>query len=221
MSISIVYAPISCATNFGDDLFSQDELAKENRYHKIEDRHRHRAAHGIKRILLSKLTGQPANQLAFYLGQFGKPYLKTSPNIQFNLSHSGNWVALAFSQNPSINDIGIDIESINNSLNTTQIKPELIHPNDPEILTKQDFYCHWVIKESVAKTTGEGINIDFKNIHIKAISNTLFEVQIQQKKYYGWQSQLPDNTAIAVSHTHTKLNKSHYQLMVYTQDLQI
>ncbi len=50
----------------------------------------------------------PLSQQHIAYGPFGKPYLRDYPNIHFNISHSGQYVACAVADRP----VGIDVQAI-------------------------------------------------------------------------------------------------------------
>ena len=85
--------------------------------------------------------------------ELGKPYFPRGPH--FNLSHSGQYVAMAVSDHP----VGIDIEEIH------PVKDSLIqilHPEEIAYINRQEdasraFFRLWTRKESLMKCTGQGI----------------------------------------------------------------
>lgn len=90
----------------------------------------------------------------------GQPCIRNS-NFHCSISHSANFIAIAFSNEGSI---GIDIEQ-HRSRNFDQIVTTYF--NNQEIATYQDllkgeqmnwFYANWTRKEAAAKVTGEGIS---------------------------------------------------------------
>ena len=89
----------------------------------------------------------------------GKPYLENSPH--FSISHSGNLVVCAISQNV----IGVDIEKqrvVNPNLSSKIYSPSEDLSSDTNELLKT-----WVLKESYVKMTGEGLKRSFNTITIK------------------------------------------------------
>ena len=84
----------------------------------------------------------------------GKPFIKEW--MPFNISHSGNWVVLSYSEHMN----GVDIEK-ENPLNCSEIL-KFFHPKEKEaVLQSNDiiksFYNIWVKKEAFLKTVGLGI----------------------------------------------------------------
>ncbi|WP_243525754.1 4'-phosphopantetheinyl transferase superfamily protein [Bacillus pseudomycoides] len=107
----------------------------------------------------------------------GKPYIKERPNIQFNISHSGQWVTCAVSNQ----NVGIDIEEIKPVdyralLNyfLSSYEKNLFNYVLEENQLKY-FFCIWTAKESYVKAIGLGLQIplhSFSVVNNKIINNT-------------------------------------------------
>lgn len=85
-----------------------------------------------------------------------KPYLKNGK--EFNISHSGNYVGVAFSSTP----VGFDIEKIDDK--DVRNLESYLHPKEQKALEKSRdrtdlFFQIWTRKEALLKAKGEG----FKN----------------------------------------------------------
>ena len=92
----------------------------------------------------------------FIIGEHGKPFLKTHPDIHFNLSHCKKAVICVLHDQP----IGVDIERtrpIKESLvDYTMSKREkevILGSENPEM----EFTRLWTAKEATVKLTGNGI----------------------------------------------------------------
>jgi 4'-phosphopantetheinyl transferase len=93
----------------------------------------------------------------------GKPYFKNSRNLHFNISHSGNLILCAISDNAPI---GVDVE---------KIKPKILdhfksYFTDQEWhdITINDnsvkrFHELWTRKEALIKADGRGLSIDLSS----------------------------------------------------------
>ena len=91
-----------------------------------------------------------------------------SNDILFNIAHSGNVVACAFSDELKI---GLDIEKIRelNLNNFDYILNELDHQNIEKAINRYEaFFKIWTIKEAVTKALGKGLSIDVQQIYIYA-----------------------------------------------------
>lgn len=89
-------------------------------------------------------------------GPYGKPYLRDYPDVHFNISHSGIYVACAVADHP----VGIDIQMISeyrpNVADRVCSKVELATIAASEN-PAAEFTKLWTRKEAYAKWTGEGI----------------------------------------------------------------
>ena len=110
----------------------------------------------LARIEICSATGLANNQLEFSSNEYGKPLLLNAPQIHFNISHAGHYIACVLSDVP----VGIDIE--------------IMRPFDCKIIERffasdesayvmggkqlQRFYEVWTKKESRIKWEGVGLN---------------------------------------------------------------
>src|ERR1700737_4895525 len=86
---------------------SRGEKDRANRFLRVEDRALFALTRGTLRRLLSEATGVAADKIAFAEGPYGKPCLVGTHGPHFNVSHSGSWALIGFSDS---RDIGVDIE---------------------------------------------------------------------------------------------------------------
>lgn len=108
----------------------------------------------------------------------GKPYINNYP-IFFNISHSGNYVIIVFSNK----EIGIDIQKKEKTLKS--LKNYITTTNDKKILNHilhYDTIAIFSLKESYIKMLGKRIN-DIKKIEISNILKNNIIV-IDDNKYY-------------------------------------
>jgi len=88
------------------------------------------------------------------------------PEINFNITHSGNIIACAFSETTTI---GLDIEKIR-TINIADFK-YILNDLDEQNIEKaknpyHTFFKIWTIKEAVTKAKGKGLAIDVQQIYI-------------------------------------------------------
>lgn len=97
----------------------------------------------------------------------GRPYISHS-EIDFNISHSGEWVAIIFSQSKNKKAVGIDIEQpqkirrYDDLLNYYANTQEIAEIREGECLPQLQgieprFYLSWCLREAVLKAQGVGI----------------------------------------------------------------
>lgn len=94
------------------------------------------------------------------LGIYGKPYLRNS-NVNFNISHSGQWIVIGFSNSP----IGVDVEE--KEVTNVHKVLEFFSDNDREYFytycgdVKKAFKFFWSAKEAWVKYLGIGLKSIF------------------------------------------------------------
>ncbi len=105
--------------------------------------------------------------------EYGKPYLVQTKKIQFNISHSEDWIICGISHNP----IGVDIEflkprsfkQIARTLFTNEERDFILRANN----TESAFYRIWTLKESYLKCKGTGLKEPLGKSSIKIGPNTI------------------------------------------------
>src|SRR5579863_336700 len=88
---------------------SEDEIARANRLKFDEDRVRWTRARSALRLILSRYAGDDPARLAFIYSQHGKPALLPFSDVEFNLSHAGDWALIGVARSVPV---GVDIERI-------------------------------------------------------------------------------------------------------------
>jgi 4'-phosphopantetheinyl transferase len=137
---------------------------KNARFLRWQDKH----SHLIGKLLLDeglKQYGYKKTLTELKYSPFGRPYLNES--VDFNISHSGNYVICAIANNARL---GIDIEKVEkidcsdfiNILRTEEWE-DIVNSTDPAFT----FFQYWAMKESVIKAEGKGLSIPLKSICIK------------------------------------------------------
>ncbi|ETT65410.1 4'-phosphopantetheinyl transferase [Paenibacillus sp. FSL R7-277] len=85
----------------------EEKCERLSRYIRKGDFLRSLAADLLIRVLLGKQLGLKNSDIQIESNAYGKPYLATYP-VEFNVSHSGEWVVAVVGQSP----VGIDVEKI-------------------------------------------------------------------------------------------------------------
>ncbi|PZT54600.1 4'-phosphopantetheinyl transferase family protein [Paenibacillus silvae] len=122
----------------------------------------------LTRVTLSQLTGLRSDELSFTRNAYGKPALSNNPDVPFNVSHSGEWVALI---SGGTDELGIDIEKV--APIDLQIAERFFSSSECQFLaamsveTQQDtFYRLWTLKESYIKAVGMGLSMPLNSFAI-------------------------------------------------------
>jgi 4'-phosphopantetheinyl transferase len=136
------------------------ERARATRLVRDADRQRFVVAHASLRRILAERLGTRPEQLAFERGDFGKPAL-AGHALQFNSSHSGDWVLHAVSAGAPV---GIDVECIGSHAGDAPLLARVLSPQEAARLgallpAARDaaFADIWCRKEAYLKALGEGL----------------------------------------------------------------
>lgn len=151
-------------------LLDSNEQSRANSFLKDADKYRYIAAHGVLRIFLNEMLGEKGYTIA--KNAYGKPYVPQA-SIQFNLSHSGNMILLAFTNNIPI---GVDVEQMRDIDNVDLIVKEYLHPNEVKELSAcqlhesdQAFFSCWSKKEAVSKALGLGLSFPLNAFSVSSV----------------------------------------------------
>lgn len=154
------------AADFKMDGLSPAERARMMALRLVADRERFLVAHTLKRRLLAKLLNRAPAELEMAFGKGNKPLLAGGA-LHFNLSHSGNWVALIICrpapvgidiEHPSPHGGDLPVEMVLNPADRFEIEP---------IDATQRFYASWTLKEAMSKTDGRGLDRAFDGIRFE------------------------------------------------------
>ncbi len=104
---------------------------------------------------LARRLGVAPQDIRFHYGEKGKP---ACAGIEFNLSHSGDWLALAFDRRP----VGIDIERVRPRPRLDALAERIMCPAPLAAIRergcpKDEFYACWCAAEALVKQAGASI----------------------------------------------------------------
>ncbi|XP_023311405.1 L-aminoadipate-semialdehyde dehydrogenase-phosphopantetheinyl transferase [Anoplophora glabripennis] len=145
----------------------------------------------IGRLMMRKFvcqaSGKKYDEIKFLRDDKGKPMLfesNTYPNLDFNISHQGDYVVLA--GECSNVKLGVDVMKLEYSggksldeffrLMTKNFSPEewvMIKSSGTEKQQIAMFCRHWCLKESYVKAIGVGITINLQDIRFKVNTSVL------------------------------------------------
>lgn len=154
-----------CAFN----LLSKTELEQCLSFDYEQDQLVHLCSRVLRRRILGSAMGVPAAALMFTVGAFGKPsvlpaHSMSNNRVEFSVSHSGHYLAILMTTNGLC---GVDIESPDNSLDTTNILAgTLLSARENDFIVSASnrreslvrFYQVWTLKEAFLKANGEGLS---------------------------------------------------------------
>ncbi len=115
------------------------------------------------RWVLANYIDEKPEQLIFALGKHGKPYLPEYSDYHFNLSHSGDRLAIAVAQHCPV---GIDVEQWKQKADFQALvkrcfaeEEQVYWQSLSDEHKKSEFYRFWTRKEAFVKATGRGIGL--------------------------------------------------------------
>ena len=188
------------------------EQKKAARFYRESDRQSSIAARGALRILLSGYTGIPAAEITFQYSENGKPSLSAVPqasrlhsadrqgrrdacgtkvdckdddnSVAFNVSHSADWVVLAFGRN---RNVGVDVEKIKRSLDVEAIADRYFAPEEIALIENAEdrhalFFQLWARKEAYVKACGSALFRELGSFTVPLSGKTLPDIG----KKEGW-----------------------------------
>jgi 4'-phosphopantetheinyl transferase len=145
------------------DLLDDEEKTRAAKFTNALLKQRYVAAHGFLRTILAHYLQLSPASLHIQKTAQGKPYLADYSELAFNLSHTGNDIAVAVAKNCQL---GVDIEQCKQRANLTDLvnrcfaEPEAAYWYQlPEDKQQQAFYQFWTRKEAFVKATGLGITL--------------------------------------------------------------
>lgn len=135
----------------------------------------------------------------------GKPYFSGDTGIHFSVSHSGDYVAVAFAKFP----VGLDLQQHKSRSYETRTETHARHKKlaaryfhpDEQALVENDswegFFRVWTAKESFVKRTGQGIDKVFSKICILPQGESW-----EDANGFFRQAEIPDGYTLTLSAPH-------------------
>lgn len=150
-------------------LFSNDIQKHINSFLHYRDRVTAFTSAMLKYYYLPALLGIKPTEIQLGVSSYGKPYLINNPSIDFNISHSGEYVVLAVG---TCKKIGIDIELIDKNIDLA-VKSIIFSESECSLVNNYyDYFIMWVKKEAYLKCLGRGFYYEnYRNTNL----NTLFQ----------------------------------------------
>lgn len=157
-----------------ESTLSADETERAARFHFPADRDRFIAAHGSLRDILGRYLHCKPGELTFSINQYGKPVLK-SHKLEFNLSHSSDFVLVAVTQGRKV---GVDVERIRQGISSYVIARQYFSKSEvAELealpLEKREvaFFTCWTRKEAYIKAQGSGLSLPLESFDVSLTPN--------------------------------------------------
>ncbi len=145
-------------------------------------------------ILQKGLSDAGISRYTLEYGAFGKPYIR-GENVHFNLSHSGNMVMCAISDQ----EVGCDVEKV------TDVELEIakrfffsteydaIAAAKSALARRELFFRYWTLKESFMKATGLGMRLALDAFRVDIDENGISLWQTFSRETYYLKEYQLDN----------------------------
>jgi 4'-phosphopantetheinyl transferase len=148
---------------------------------------------GLRRKLLSEVMGRAASELEFIEDGETKPRLLDHDGWDFNMSHAGDYVAVAAGRCR----VGIDLEKMREVPEMEAIMDRYFHPDEAaawraldESLRAEGFFVLWSAREAAMKCCGLGLakglsvtRIDPAFLHERAAEAKVGDEVVEVEKF--------------------------------------
>jgi len=165
--------PVSA--QWADFTLSTDESERAARFHFDKDRQRFTLAHASLRDILSRYLDCETSQIRFSANKYGKPMLLTDPKMDFNISHSGEYILIAVTRG---HKVGVDVEHFRMDLDHEKIAHRFFSQAEYEAFSKIPheqkviaFFICWTRKEAYIKAHGLGMSLPLDSFDVSLSPN--------------------------------------------------
>jgi len=109
----------------------------------------------VKRYYLAKILDLAPQYININYNHHQRPFLDNHPKIDFNISHSGDYLVIAISDTAKL---GVDIECQNNQGQLADLSPLVFSKSEQSLVANNNdnFLCLWTKKEALLKARGVG-----------------------------------------------------------------
>jgi len=145
-------------------MMEKEEIERYTSFVRYEDMMRGALGRIAVKKISSSYLGKDAKDIQIKCESFGKPYLCCSGKrlpINYNLSHSGEIVMVAFGQNIPI---GVDVQEIKQIQEYQRLAEYYF---SPEERAADSFFKYWTAKEAYVKAIGYGLYKDLASFSVK------------------------------------------------------
>jgi 4'-phosphopantetheinyl transferase len=159
VTVTVEFAPLSAAEEWRS-LLSEEERAKASGVANPAMKARFEIGRGLRRKMMADAEGLPPSQITFVESEEGKPCALNAAGWDFNVSHSGDYVAVAAGQG----QVGVDLEQIRPVREMAAIVGRYFHPDEAAAwrslapgLREEAFFVLWSAREASMKCVGFGL----------------------------------------------------------------
>lgn len=192
---------------------SDQKKERIRRFHRFEDSLSCLLGDVLARYAICKRFGIRNRELVFGTNDYGKPILLEPNGIDFNISHSENWVVCAVDNN----NVGLDIENIKpidfKIAERFFSRDEYISLiSQPAQIKLKYFYMIWTLKESFIKAEGRGLSIPLNSFTIRIESKNICAIMDNKVREYNfYHSFLNNKTSYAICTQSSSIGENTYR----------
>ncbi len=168
------------------DYLTEDRWEKAQRLKSVADYNRCLASGYLQAKMCQKLG---IDNPKYEYSHKGKPSLAGRDRVAFSLSHSGEYVVLAYHE--STEPVGIDIQQLRPM--RAGMERRILHEKEEIVADKRTEFLNriWALKESYVKMTGDGLSLDFRHIHID-FGNKIITAPNREQAHFIVYETMPD-----------------------------
>src|SRR5271165_6534531 len=147
-----------------------EERDRANRFRLEKLKHSYILCRGALRVLLAHYLECSPKDVEFIFGRKGKPALRGTSPLRFNVSHSADMALFAFTLDC---EVGVDVERIRELAELESIASHFFCADEtaallslsPELRRVAFFRC-WTRKEAYIKAVGDGLSIPLDRFQV-------------------------------------------------------
>lgn len=176
-----------------------EKQQRVRRYIHREDALRTVTADILSRSMICGSLNIKNDEIQLEHNEYGKPFLSDQHTLQFNNSHSGQWVVCALSQAA----IGVDVEQISD-IDLDIAKYYFSEQEYSDLYERADdwkldyFFDLWTLKESYIKAAGMGLSLPLKSFTIRK-NNDAIVLDTQNEMKHCFFKQYPIDSSYKMS----------------------
>jgi 4'-phosphopantetheinyl transferase len=149
---------------------SADEKARATRFGTEALRERYVIGRGTLRAALARRLDVPPEAVALSRGRRGRPQLRDTPDLDFNVSHTDRVMLIAIARETTV---GVDVERADRVVNTAGIARRCLTAAEQRALAGLDADAArrrvlqlWTCKEAMSKATGDALSAPFRRLDV-------------------------------------------------------
>ena len=153
-----------------EKLLSPEQVERGKRIIRFPEKLNYTIRSAIIRLLIGKYLDISPLTVEFVASRLGKPAICATGielGLEFNVSHSEDWLFLAFCRD---NPIGVDVECVKHDFPVMEISQRFFTSSEASLVANVNEKCRtemffriWVRKEAYLKALGKGLHQDLKS----------------------------------------------------------